>query len=323
MTDFVQETEVEELVEDKFSIDFAKEILRLEPFGIGNKKPVFAVSCNRAYASPLKLGSTHISFKTNQLELLMFNGVENLSLLNSEMTKIVVFEPNVSVFNGRESLKGYVKEISTVCEKSDFVDSAVINSQIDLLNQKGEYQEINSLQAEQILSNAKKDIYGTLFIVNDYSTLKKFPLTESFNKSVLVASKKGNINLITLGNDGVVPQGYKTVVYLDKPLAVVETDARVYVNTEINGFDVSGLSADRVELGKIYMAVKNRPQGFLNAVEIAKECNINVRQVVFALKVFIELGLIIPQAGRYQAVVGIKRDLADSSVYRLIKRILG
>ncbi len=323
VTDFVQETEVEELVEDKFSLDFAKEILRLEPFGIGNKKPFFATSCNRAYASPLKLGSPHISFKKNQLELLMFNGVENLSLLNSEMTKMVVFEPNVSVFNGRESFKGYVKEISTVCEESDYVDSAVISAQLDLITQKGKYQEINSLQAEQILANAKKDIYGTLFVVNNYSTLKKFPLTESFNKSVLVASKKGNINLITLGSDGVVPQGYKTVVYLDKPLSVVESDARVYVNTEINGFDVSGLSVDRVELGKIYMAVKNRLQGFLSAVDIAKECNINVRQVVFALKVFIELGLIIPQAGRYQAVVGVKRDLTDSSVYRLIKRILG
>ena len=114
-----------------------------------------------------------------------------------------------------------------------------------------------------------------------------------------------------------------SVVYLDKPLSVVETDARVYVNTEINGFDVSSLSLDRVELGKIYIAVKNRPQGFLSAVEIAQECNINVKQVVFALKVFVELGLIIPQAGRYQAVVGIKRDLTDSSVYRSIKRILG
>jgi ssDNA-specific exonuclease RecJ len=139
----------------------------------------------------------------------------------------------------------------------------------------------------------------------------------------LVASKKGNVNLITLGTDGVVPQGYTSVVYLDKPLSIIETDARVYVNTEIDGFDTTGLHADRVALGKVYMTVKNHPQGFLSAVEIAEECGENVRQVVFALRVFIELGLIIPQAGRYKAVVGIKRDLADSSVYRLIKRILG
>ena len=323
VTDFVQETEIEELIDDKFTIEFAKEINLLEPFGVGNKKPFFALECNRAYATPLKFGSQHISFKTQHLELLMFNGIDNLSVLNSEMAKTIIFEPNVSVFNGRESLKGYVKEIVPICKKSDSVESAILGAQFDLLNQKGDYQEINNLQAEQILQRAKKDIYGTLFIANNFTTLEKFDEVKSFNKSVLVASKKGNINLITLGTDGFIPQGYKTVVYLDKPLSVIETEARVYVNTQIDGFDTSGLSTDRAELGKVYMAVKNCQQGYLNAVEISEECGINVRQVVFALRVFVELGLIIPQSGRYKAVVGIKRDLADSSVYRLIKRILG
>ena len=323
VTDFVQETEVEEIINSKFTVEFAKEIALLEPFGVGNKKPFFAVECDRAYASPLKIGSQHVSFKTEHLELLMFYGVENLTVLNSEMTKLIVFEPNVSVFNGRESLKGHVKDIISVCKKSDSVESAILNAQLDLINQKGEYQEINTTQAEEILSRAKKDIYGTLFIVNNFKTLEKLNGVASFNKSVLIASKKGNINLITLGSNGYIPNGYKTVVYLDKPLSVIETDARVYVNTEINGFDTAGLSVDRAELGKVYMAVKNRQQGFLNVTEIAKESGINVRQVVLALRVFIELGLIIPQSGRYKAVVGIKRDLEDSSIYKLIKRILG
>ena len=323
VTDFVQETEVEEIIDEKFTLELAKEISLLEPFGVGNKKPFFALECNRAYASPIKIGSQHVSFKTSQLELLMFNGVDSLNVLNSEMTKLIVFEPNVSVFNGRESLKGFIKEIMPVCTQNEGVEAAVLSSQLDLLNQKGEYQEINSLELEQILNKAKKDIYGTLFIVNDFATLKKFSATESFNKSVLGANKKGNINLITFGTNGDIPQGYKTVVYLDKPLSVVETDARVYVNTEIDGFNTANLSVDRVEIGKVFVAVRNKPQGFLSALEIAKECNLNVRQVVFALKVFVELGLIIPQGGRYKAVTGIKRDLDDSSVYRLIKRILG
>lgn len=323
VSDFVQETEVEDIIDSKFTVEFAKEITLLEPFGVGNKKPWFAVECYRAYATPLKFGSPHVSFKTNYVELLNFNGVDNLSLLNSEMKKIIVFEPNLSFFNGRESLKGYVKEISTVLEESDGVESAVLSAQLDLIGQKGRYQAINSAQAEQILSRARSDIYGTLFIVNDLATLNKFEQTKSFTKSVLVASKKGNINLITYGTDGEIPVGYKSVVYLDKPLSVVETDARVYVNEQIDGFNKANLSVDRAELGKVYMAVKNSQQGFLSAVDISRASGINVRQVVLALKVFIELGLIIPQGGRYKAVVGIKRELTDSSVYRLIKRILG
>ena len=54
VTDFVQETEVEEIINSKFTVEFAKEIALLEPFGVGNKKPFFAVECDRAYASPLK-----------------------------------------------------------------------------------------------------------------------------------------------------------------------------------------------------------------------------------------------------------------------------
>ena len=323
VSDFVQETEVEEIIREKFSMEFAKEISLLEPFGVGNKKPYFALECTRAYATPLKIGSQHVSFKTDYIELLMFNGYDNLGVLNSEMTKTIVFEPNVSVFNGRESLKGYIKEISTVCSKNDYVDSAVFNAQFDLINQKGSYISITSLQVEEILQRAKKDIYGTLFIVNDFETLKRFKLTDSFNKSVLIASKKGNINLITLGTDGVIPQGYKTVVYLDKPLSVIDTHARVYVNEEINGFTMQNISTERAVLGRIYLTVKNNPQGYLSMVDIAKDTGENVCQVVFALRVFIELGLIIPQGGRYKAVTTVKRDLTDSSVYRLIKSILG
>ena len=322
VADFVQETEVEELITEKFTVDFAREISLLEPFGIGNKKPVFAVECARAFATPLKFGSQHVSFKSPFIDLLMFYGVDKLQLLNSEIKKTIVFETNLSVFNGKESLKGYVKEISTEVCLDDGVVGTVFSHQLDMVSQKGRYKSINKQETEQMLKTASKEIYGTLFIVNDYNTLNIFEDTKRFNKSVLSPDGKGNINLITLGTDGVVPEGYKKIVYLDKPLSVIETDKEVYVNVETEGFNKDGMSTERVELGKVYMAVKNRPQGFISFTELIDETGLSVRQIVFAIKVFIELGLIIPQSGRYKAVGGIKRDLTDSSVYRLIKGVL-
>ena len=76
-------------------------------------------------------------------------------------------------------------------------------------------------------------------------------------------------------------------------------------------------------LGKVFVCVKNRPQGYISPCELKDELNLSLEQIVFSLKVFMELGLVIPQGGRYKAVVGIKRDLSDSSVYKSINRILG
>ena len=323
VSDFIQETEVEELFVDKFPLSFAKELSLLEPFGVGNKKPLYALECRRAFASPLKFGSNHISFKHDVIELFMFNGMDKLSLLNSEIKKTVIFEPNVSVFNGRESLKGYVKEVSQTLCCDDGILYSVCLSQLGNLSDKGNYVKINDEQAEIMLENAQKEIYGTLFIVNDFNTLLKFKKTDGFSKSVITPNVKGNINVIIFGTDGKIPDGYKKIVYLDKPLSVIETDKQVYVNEQTNGFSVEGLSVEREVFGAVYRAVKNRPQGFISVDEIIEETLLSPRQIAFSVSVFIELGLIIAQGGRYKAVSGIKRDLTDSTVYKLIKSILG
>lgn len=323
VSDFIQITEVEEIVTEKFTVEFARELSLLEPFGISNKKPLFAVDCGKAFATPIKIGSPHISFKTDHIDLLMFNGFEKLNLLNSEIDKTIVFEPNISIFNGKESLKGHIKEIATVVSCSDGVKSAVLSGQLDFLNENGSFISIDDDGVKGLLRLARKEIYGTLFIVNSLNTLQKFEDTKHFTKSVLAPDGKGNISVITYGSDGKIPEGYDKIVYLDKPLSVIETDKEVYVNCQTDGACGYNIRTERESLGKVFVAIKNRPQGFIRITELLDSVDLDIDTVTFAVKVFVELGLVIPQGGRYRAVSGIKRDLTDSSVYKSIKRIFG
>ncbi len=96
---------------DRFSLRFAKEINMLEPFGTGNKKPFFAIRERKVLSNPLRKGSPHYAFKTNALDILDFNGENNVLKLSLPVGKTLIYEPNYSVFKGEEQVKGYLKQI--------------------------------------------------------------------------------------------------------------------------------------------------------------------------------------------------------------------
>ena len=106
-----KETYVEWETTDNFSLRFAKEINMLEPFGAGNKKPVFAIREGKILSNPLRKGSPHYVFKTKALDVLDFNGENNVLKLSLPVNKTLVYEPNYSVFKGEEQVKGYLKQI--------------------------------------------------------------------------------------------------------------------------------------------------------------------------------------------------------------------
>ena len=72
-------------------MSLAKELELLEPCGVENRRPIFALSVAEAYASPIKYGSPHVSFSTPQIDMMFFGGYDFLPTLNSSSEKTVVF----------------------------------------------------------------------------------------------------------------------------------------------------------------------------------------------------------------------------------------
>ena len=121
-----------------------------------------------------------------------------------------------------------------------------------------------------------------------------------------------------------LPDGYKKIVYLDEPFATDETTAEVFVNTDLCGVDLRGLSCDRKAFGDIYLKIRNGGVRSGNTYEIAAKNDFGYPdgEVVFALRVFSELKLIKQEKSYLVADTTRKAELCDSAIYTAIKKLL-
>ncbi len=321
-TAFVKDIEADGFVTGKFSVSLARELELLEPCGVDNRRPVFALNVAEANAAPLKYGSPHVSFSTPFIDLLYFNGYDSLALLNSASEKTVVFEPRLSTFNDRETLKGIVKSVTTVIDDED-VKLPLYRNQLTDAEERDDYEKIDTAKAQEFIDEATKEIYGTIFVVNNPDSLKKYKRLESFERDFLKKTCKGNLNVLCYGISTVDFNEYERVVFLDKPLYMPIIGIKAYVNTELNGFDAEGVKTDRDALLGSYLEIKKIAGGFADEEEACEKCGEkNIKQLALAVSVFEELGLLVRKNGKYIIAGGKKCDINSSVILKRVKNYL-
>ena len=109
--DFVQKVYVSEEIDAPFSEKFARELMALEPYGVGYRKPLFSLSVSNCQARAMKPHFPHLTVKCDYLELLYFSGAKHLKILQSDVQKKIILEVGISKFRGKETVKGYVKDL--------------------------------------------------------------------------------------------------------------------------------------------------------------------------------------------------------------------
>ena len=147
----------------------------LEPFGVGNRRPMFEADERSVEVKPVKLLSQHISVKSPKIELMYFGGSKFTFLIESNAPKKFIFSYNISVFRGKEYVKGYIKDI--VCERnaaSSCGEEIYVNNILTLAcpeyDCKKSFKTIAEIDA---LLNGNTG-YGTVCIAGEYKTLKYF-----------------------------------------------------------------------------------------------------------------------------------------------------
>lgn len=328
--DFERVITVEDKVNSPLDVNYIKELDLLEPFGTGNKRPIYVTTGGSFDARVLKNGSTNIIFSKNNMDFFYFNGLSYIDLIRNKSTKNVVFEPTISYSNGREYVNYYVKNVEPIDVDEQDTYFYALFRQLNSLKfspyNGGIERGLDEINME--MENTNEPHFGTIYILNNPNNILKYPYARHLDKNVLNLTQRGGKNCILIGG---IPEDedfhmYKRMVYLDEPLVVEKypTIKEVVINREIKGFDLHGLTTERESLGEIYKGVyaKLTANKFSDPISLMKVLPFsNKEQCIFAISVFLELGFISQEDYLVLGNQG-RRSLTESKIYNKVDSIL-
>ncbi len=331
-TDFEQTIPVCEVLDAPVSEKFVHELLMMEPYGVGHRRPLFALRAGACSARAIKPMSKHISVRSDVIELMYFSGADNLQIIESDVQKNFIFEINLSKFKGREYIKGYVRDLlydgrTGRATSENIFANAVARAYAPEAQVEATYLSTAEIQA-LILECQKNCFYGTCLIASDRRTLQFYEGLEKFGCDLFYPSSRNVSNMLIVSPAADADlSGYRDFIFLDTPsdLHIASLQGRqVFVNREICGYKMfSALDTARESLLEIFSAIRREFNSLSGeTVEtLTAACDglgFDRKEFIFALTVFRELGLVEFGEERLTVYRGVKAELNNSLLYRKI-----
>ncbi len=305
-------------IDKPISLEFSKQINMLEPFGLGNRKPLFTTTVNQVKSMPLREDSPHYNFETNALQMLDFNGGNNVEVLSLPIDKKILFEVNYSVFRGNESVKGFVKNIFPEYNDYDSVSLYLFRDALLLL--KNQPVESSFIPYDK---NIIQKGYGTLYAINDYTNLINY-VNPNLQVTPFYPQAVAGENCIVICPRE-IPESYKEVVYLDAPLQPINSNAKTTVVGELCGYEyIDILETDREFFATVFNVLNSLDgKEFYNSIQIYDYVGdgFDGYSFIFAVEVFLELGIFYIEKGRLKRNYTVKNALTNSTIYSKILKI--
>ena len=330
--DFEQTIPISEEITGQFPEKFARELLAMEPYGVGHRRPLFSLSAGACTARPVKAMSPHLSVKSDFIELMYFSGAKNLKIIESDVKKNFIFDINISKYKGREYIKGYVRDLLYDGSTGRNAAESIFANSISRFYSGPVGLEPVELTTEQtkalILEKSAQCAYGLCLIASDRRTLRFYEGLEGFGCDLFYPSSRNLANalIISPAPDADL-SGFRDFIFLDTPsdfnISALE-GRQVFVNREICGYKMfEGLDVARESLLEIFSALRRDVNALYGETveELAVSCDglgFDKREFIFALNVFEELGLVSFGDGKLTVYRGVKAELNDSSIYRKV-----
>ena len=314
------------LVTEQFTLSLAKELERLEPCGVGNRKPLFLLNATDVSVTPLKADSPHVSLKTEFIDLTYFSGAKKSELLSSGADKKILFEPGVSFFNGKEYLKGYVKDVEFAVNPTEKVVLEAFRVSLNT----AKTDKIAAFKiAEEVKNEAERaseDCYGTIFALYNPLAVSRYPFLVPLDKTIYASEERNLRNNLVVAPLKSEITGFKKVFYLDRPLGAPFdfSGEEEIVASDFYAFDYKKLSVDRSVFAEVYKELKNSSgKKIFSSVEYALVSRLGLKkmQVVFVTEVFVELGFVAFEDGRLIVKKCDGKELSNSKIYSAVKAL--
>ncbi len=325
--DFVPKVPVVGELKDDF-MKVAKELDKLEPFGVGNRRPLFLYRAEEMTATPLKAQSPHLTVSDRKMEFTYFNGLKHKQLLESGIGKDIVYELNLSRFRGKERARGYIRAIAYDSRDSAAADGEIFENNLLALSRRSVNTQTPTFLSEEethalIGDLLKKSAYGACFIAHKRETVNAFPELQLVGELFRPMSGGCQNTLLFSPAEDADLAGYSQIVYLDEPRFFPATGngQKIYCNRNRNGYaEMKRLKADRESLSGIFVAVRAnayavRGETPLKAAQSCNALGFDREEFMFALSVFAELGLLKLTKEGVFIQKGVKRELTDSAIF--------
>lgn len=329
---FEKRVEVEGLITKRITPDFVRELELLEPVGSDNRKPLYAAKIKNVNALAVKEGSPHVTFRTEYIDMTYFYGERDLDMLNFPIDKTVAFEPALSLFNGKEYLKGYVRAVDfaepacktlSVCGQNDEDERLRLECFRNYLLgafESGAACKTLDNGAIAALIERESQTDGVIFAVNNPATLSRYPALCGREVNALYPKRASTKNAVVLALKYFENSGYKKVVYLDEP---------TFGYPKIKGIEQTVCSGDKAFGGQLNLSREAFAKCFSlfkynkfygkSSADVAlsiKDDELSGEQIVFCLEVFIELKIFYFSQGALVYDKTVKSDLNNSLLYR-------
>lgn len=338
---FIESKKYDLDVPKNLTIDFLNQVDRLEPFGLGNEKPVFKLDLTNAKANRLPNFPQHIKIKYNNLDLMAFNYGNMFYNINSICNKQALLDVNVETYKNKQHIKGIVRGFSfsqlTGYKKSE-IPSANYLKQLEFIStprpDNFHYMQVNDSEIYNIANSLTTKGYGTIVVTYDFAKYQKAVknINNINNFELYNLTDFTGINTIIFAPEQDVDySAYENIVLLDYPLC----DGFIYSlkNTKIYVADshyssklFGDISCNRKDFAIYHNAIKNGETKGVSATNQFEYFvkikalnpqfkNLSYTQFCFVVMVFKELEIIEIPTNFSICFTGKKSELTNSKIY--------